>query len=155
MIRLLKSISHCGRNFKEHISQCNGEIKVIKCCLKRAIDTSVSDLWTAAMSFVLEQCYGNPNSSPTTYPVLVTLVEQDNDAIACMGAQVLRELVSSKSAYYDARFYSQQKNEMIDVAMKLLNRDSFQVQYEALEIFHILLETESLSVIPRFETQHA
>ncbi|OQR93677.1 hypothetical protein ACHHYP_02372 [Achlya hypogyna] len=144
VIQLFQHIGRSGRTYKEYMSSCGIEMSVISCCIAKGHATCETPLWLACRSLLIEQSTGNPRSTSTTYAVLAHLIDQKIDSVKCMGSQILRELISKKSPYFDARFCKLQVDNSIAVAMALLHHQNYRVQYEALELIHIVLENPSL-----------
>ncbi|KDO28257.1 hypothetical protein SPRG_06307 [Saprolegnia parasitica CBS 223.65] len=146
VIALLQHIGRAGRTYKEYISSCDAERSVIQSCIARGHATCETPVWLACRSFLIEQSTGNPASMATTYAALEFLIDQPTDSVKCLGSQILRELISKKSPYFDARFCKLQLDHSIAVSMALLHHINYRVQYEALELIHIILENPSLHV---------
>ncbi|OQR95833.1 hypothetical protein THRCLA_07523, partial [Thraustotheca clavata] len=144
VVRILQHVGRAGRMYKEYMSSYSTELTIIKCCIAKGHKACDSELWLACRSFLIEQCTGNPNSIKTTYSALIFLIDRHNDYIKCMGSQILRELISKSSPCFDQRFYELQLSDAISVAMTLLNHLNYRVQYEALELIHIILESQPL-----------
>ncbi|RHY66136.1 hypothetical protein DYB30_008991 [Aphanomyces astaci] len=139
VIHLLQTLGRCGRSFKEYISHCGGERSVVQCCIARSPRVSCdSDLLLTSHAMLLEQCSGNPNSTTATFAALHLLLDSNHVSLVRMASQIVCELVSTKSPHYDARV-TERIWDLVPTAITLLGNDSVKVQYDALELVHILL----------------
>ncbi|ETW09001.1 hypothetical protein H310_01472, partial [Aphanomyces invadans] len=143
VIQLLQTLGRCGRAFKEYISQCGGERSVVQCCMARSPHVSCdSGLWLTVHTVLLEQCRGNPNSTTATFAALHLLLDSEYVNMIRMGSQILRELVATTSPHYDARVVEYMWD-LVPTAMTLLAHESCKVQFEALELVHVLVQDPS------------
>ncbi|RHY08479.1 hypothetical protein DYB25_010385 [Aphanomyces astaci] len=97
-----------------------------------------SDLLLTSHAMLLEQCSGNPNSTTATFAALHLLLDSNHVSLVRMASQIVCELVSTKSPHYDARV-TERIWDLVPTAITLLGNDSVKVQYDALELVHILL----------------
>ncbi|ETV88823.1 hypothetical protein, variant [Aphanomyces astaci] len=143
VIHLLQTLGRCGRSFKEYISHCGGERSVVQCCIARSPRVSCdSELLLTSHAMLLEQCSGNPNSTTATFAALHLLLDSNHVSLVRMASQIVCELVSTKSPHYDARVI-ERIWDLVPTAITLLGNDSVKVQYDALELVHILLHDSS------------
>ncbi|DAZ95860.1 TPA: hypothetical protein N0F65_009062 [Lagenidium giganteum] len=150
ILMILMRLSQRGRDTKEEISMANGELIMIQGAMKskdaRAGGTKQlnSPVWAACRAALFEQMVGNPGSTEAIHDAVVFMLSHQDKRLQVFGAQILRELITCTSFYYDHHYRERKEMELPPYCMQLLRSRHIRTEHEGLELTHALLQSTAL-----------
>jgi hypothetical protein len=144
---VLSRLAQRGRAFKEQISSLYGELSMARGVIA-TIDHSEnpnlqSPVWTLCRMTLLEQIAGNRASVAVSLDALLFMLRHEVDPVRQFGAQILRELVSETSFFFDHHFRQATHHTLVPLSVELLHSTHIPLQHEGLELVHALLQMPS------------
>lgn len=147
---LLLRIIQRGRKFKERISQCDGELVLVRSAIasypttassQRGVQSSV---WSLCRMTLLELMHDNHNYTDATHRTIEFMLAYESVSVNVVGAQILRELVNETSFFYDAYYRSEMQRKVVEMSLRLVKSSDVPLHHEGLELVYHLLHDDEL-----------